>query len=392
MKKYFIGLAIILIAGWFIYGTVDKILYREEEKIEFIEFREPNLFTERIDQCQNSNATTFDLKIDPKPWILCSISLSKYCQRHSPVEEQKYFYVIAPIYSLNQNNNALLSSLHTSFKYYCESLGVHFVQVEYTIGNQDYLMTKPGLEPHDIQLKGNHMFYLRENLVNVAEKKLPEDYEYISWIDAHVFFDDPYIFQKSIVALGKNNIVSPLSRAYFKSKTNRTEFNIEYSYSYVAYYHNSTPLYQRASLLNKNKWIFPYYGLAYVTRKDIFRDIGGLPDLCIAGSCDLLLGHATTNYFEDYDSKNPYNRWWNEWLANAGKVFDRKMTYLPAHLYHFDHYWQLRRQSSWGSSGSLLKLRNFDPFKHMNRDSNGTLYFVDNFELSFDFWKLYSSI
>lgn len=392
MKKYILAFAVILIAGWFLLDFVDKILYREEEYIHFIEFKSPNLFVERIDQCQNKNEFRFDLKFDPKHEILCKISISKFCKRHSPAEEQEYFYVMAPIYSLNQNNNAILARLHTSFKYYCETLGVKFVQVEYLIGNQDYILTEPGIEPYDIQLKGNHMFYLRENLVNVAEKKLPEDYEYISWIDAHVFFDDPYIFQKSIVSLGKNNIVSPLSRAYFKSKTNRTEFNIEYSYSYVAYYHNSTPLYKRASLLDKKKWIFPYYGLAYATTKDVFRKIGGLPDLCIAGSCDLLLGHATTGYHENYDETNPYTKWWNEWLANAAKVFDKKMAFIPAHLYHFDHYWQLRRQSSWGSSGDLLKVRKFNPYEDMRRDENGTLYFVKNFELAYDFWKLYSSI
>lgn len=40
----------------------------------------------------------------------------------------------------------------------------------------------------------------------------------------------------------------------------------------------------------------------------------------------------------------------------------------------------------------MVEEKNFDPFHDLERDVNGTLYFVNNFELAFEFWKLYFGI
>ena len=53
---------------------------------------------------------------------------------------------------------------------------------------------------------------MRENLVNVGSKYLPDDWEYIAWIDQHIYwYNNPYFFEEAIVKLGKSNIVHMLN-------------------------------------------------------------------------------------------------------------------------------------------------------------------------------------
>jgi len=346
-----------------------------------------NLFSERVDRCASKSLlpNLFDRTRSKNNHMLCQLKLTQYCIRTSPVEEQEYFYVIAPIYSVNQNVNILLYDLHRNFKTFCESLGVKFVQVEYIFPHQNFILTKPNNEPLDIQIVGQNIFYLRENLVNVAQKKLPEDYEYISWIDAHVHFDNPYTFQESIVQLGRHNIVSSLSAIRFKDKENRTTQITEYPFAYQAYYHNSTPKSEDGYHL------FPYYGLMFATTKDNFRNMNGVPDLCISGACDVYMSHALTDGPININLPSLKDAI-EDWTRKAAQKIDRNFGYVKNVLTHYDHYFLLRRYSNWEGAFDKLRDRNFDPHEDLRRDENGTLYFVKNFELAYDYWKYYASI
>jgi hypothetical protein len=256
------------------------------------------------------------------------------------------------------------------------------------------LLTEPGKEPFDIQIKGNSLFFIRENLVNVAEKKLPEDYEYISWIDAHLFFENPYVFQEAIVQLGKVNIVGPQTTIFFKDKANETYYYPDYSFPFMAFYHNSTPDSEKLNLDSGKTSIFPFYGLAYIANRDVFKNMEGLPDRCVAGVCDVYFSQAVTeNYARNFNPEKPYGKWLRDYQDKASKAIERKFGYIKSNVFHFDHYWTLRKQSSWGPVGNRLIIRNFDPFDDLDTDDNGTLSFnKNNIELAFDFWKIYSAI
>ena len=343
-------------------------------------------FSQRVNACKRTSLSPllFDKQAEKDKYILCKLGLTQYCIRRSPAEEQEYFYVVCPIYSVNQKASTLIYQLHTNFKYYCETLGVKFTQVEYAFPFQDFILTKSGNEPYDIQIPGYNIFFLRENLVNVASKKLPDDYEYISWIDAHAYFDNPYVFQETIVQLGKHNVVAPFSLVKFKDKTNSTSFGTQYPFVYQAYYSRGTPTME----------VFPFYGLAFATKKHIFEKMNGLPDLCIAGICDVYMSLALTNgsTIKNSEKLKELKEVTNDWIANAAKVIEGKFSYVKSTFTHFDHYFPLRKQSDWGDAIRMMEARNFNVYKDLKRDKNGTLYFVDNFELADDFWKMYFAI
>lgn len=346
------------------------------------------LFAERVGTCPSLSPILYDRTASKNEYMLCQLGYSRYCKRRSPVEEQENFYVVCPIYSVNQYNNYRIYKLHTNFKHYCETLGVKFIQLEYAFPYQDFIITEAGKEPFDIQIPGRNIFYLRENLVNVAEQKMPQDYEYISWIDAHVHFDNPYIFQESIVQLGKVNVVAPHTIVRNKDPQNRTVYSKEYAFVYQATYHNSTPVYET----HYNH--YPFYGLAFMTTKEIFKKINGLPDTCVAGICDMFMSLALT----DGHAKIPrtkaakYDQSIIDWTKYAAQQIEGKYAYIKSTITHLDHMFPFRTYSAWGRSLKLLEDRNFDPYTDLKKDKNGTLYFDKNFELAYDFWKMYAAL
>jgi len=361
------------------YFSFSNTFVQEED----ITLQKEKLFSQRTNTCKriSSIPLLFDKKEEKNTYTLCKMGFIKYCLRRSPAEEQEYFYVVCPIYSVNQQASTLIYQLHTNFKNYCEALGVKFTQVEYAFPFQDFILTKAGNEPFDIQIPGYNIFYLRENLVNVAEKKLPKDYEYISWIDAHAYFDNPYVFQDTIVQLGKHNVVAPFSLVKFKDKRNSTDFITQYPFVYQAYYSQRTPTQE----------IFPFYGLAFATKRHIFQGMNGLPDLCIAGICDVYMSLALTNGTTTKNT-DQLKEVITNWIKNAANIIEGKFGYVKSTFTHFDHYFPLRKQSDWGDAIRIMEARNFNVSRDLKRDKNGTLYFVNNMELAYDFWKMYFSI
>jgi hypothetical protein len=96
------------------------------------------------------------------------------------------FWIIAPIYAYYQTLQPILYDTHLMFKEYIQSYGMKFCTLEAISPSkgQVYKVTKENNEPWDIQTEVYEEFYLRENFINVAVKKIPH-WQYIAWIDAH---------------------------------------------------------------------------------------------------------------------------------------------------------------------------------------------------------------
>jgi hypothetical protein len=138
MKKIllaFLSAIAALLLSWIFEYLIHLVLYRSRYTETFGLSNLNSIISEREDQCRYDSELKYDYRRNPKYQFLCRIRLDHYCSRISPAEELKHFYIVAPIYSMNQKLNSLLYELHANFKYYVESLGANFVQIEYTIGD-----------------------------------------------------------------------------------------------------------------------------------------------------------------------------------------------------------------------------------------------------------------
>ena len=324
------------------------------------------------------NAATNCIRKDQRRRNLCRF-MEKDCIRYGPVEELAHFWMICALYSPNQANTELLYDLHGKFLSYAKLFGFQTQTIEVVFPGQEYKATKPNREPYELQYKADWVFNMRENLVNVGSKKLPDDWQYISWIDAHIFWDENrYFFENVVVELHRNNIVHMLGSVDFYNEFNKTTFHPE----------GFGKLFKETGNPNSNPW--RQCGMAWATRRDVFEATNGSLDVCIGTKCDLYQNYAYLGQTFTGECSNPaYRDAVQKWQEKAIPVYQKKIGFVPGNIIHFNHCMGACKTSSYDLMTQALMNHNFDPNHDMSRDSEGRLQFKDNFDLAKDLWRIY---
>ena len=317
---------------------------------------------------------------DKRNTFLCRIGLNNNCKSNYLAEQLSTFWIICPIYSANHDKTSRLYDLHRNFRSYIMSYGINFQTVEVIFPGQEFQLTKPNNEPYDLQYRDEWIFAMRENLVNVGIKHLPEDWQFVSWIDQHIFWMDPYWFEKSIWLMSHYNIVHLLNGNDFLNLTNGTDYSLG---GVVKKYYEIGPNYWR--------YIPQQWGLAWATNKEIYEKLGGLLDICIGTKCDFYQAVTYTKVkYTQMTLNEDFNNMLGAWQDHAIKVYDGKVGYLDSNVLHFMH---CRREegcktSEYDAQIGLMIRHNFHPDRDLKRDSEGRLSLI-NVALAKDMWKLY---
>lgn len=325
---------------------------------------------QNMELCRSNNTKTM---------MLCKLGLSSHCMRHHLSEELSSFWIICPIYSANHVKTALLYTLHSNFRDYIRSLGINFQTVETIFPGQKFHLTRPNHEPYELQYRDNWIFAMRENLVNVGIKHLPDDWQYMAWIDQHIYWEDQYWFEKSIWLMSHHNINQLLNGSEFLNVTNGTMYHLESvgkkfeQYGYEAWRHDP------------KQW-----GLAWAMRKEVYEKVGNLLDICIGTKCDLYqvfayLGGRYTEQTGNADYANAIGKWQD----HAKEVYNKDIGYLKSKVYHFVHCIGTCQTSNYDMQIWLLKKHNYNPLTDLKRDEEGRLSLVNNEALARDLWRAY---
>ena len=324
--------------------------------------KEPYYIGKKVDF--TSDETCMNGK-DARLSFLCRLNVNKYCRTRYVAEMIDKFWIIAPIYSYDQPKQLSYYRLHDNFKGYIESIGLPFCTIEaIQVGSdQKYIATKPGNEPHDIQLTYRDEIYLRENLLNIAMRKIPEElWDYFAWIDGHQVFENPYWWEEAIVKMNKYATLQLFTGAY---RLNPTNTSGEHAYGAV-YTSNS---YLKIYKGEKRREI----GNAYSISKDEYWKIGSVLDTCIASFCDCLFLESILTDKADYPIrtyKPEYLMQYTDYINRTQSIVKGRSGYVRGEIYHFHH---LRADFYWVLLDEIAKT-NFDMNKDLARDENGTLY------------------
>lgn len=114
-------------------------------------------------------------------------------------EELRHFYVICVVY--NPARSPALMKTYLKFKKHMETFNVHLITVECAFENSPFVITRPGFEPDNIQLRTSNTFYQKENFINIAISKLPKDAKYVVWCDCDIEFCNLRWVEDTIKAL-----------------------------------------------------------------------------------------------------------------------------------------------------------------------------------------------
>lgn len=268
-------------------------------------------------------------------------------------------------------------------KYVLDSGQAHLVTIECTFGEREKSLVIDQGDNHTVlHVNTKHEIWIKENLLNLAISRLPENWKYVAWVDADVIFARPDWVGETIQKLQHYDFVQMFSQAVDLSP----KYEIVKQHTGFMYcYRNNIP--------NKNKRMaLPYYygecenggeywhpGFAWAARRSAIDAVGGLVDWSILGGGDMfmaysLIGQITNKSLPNSLGKNGV-RLLNEWQSRAEKHIRRNVGYMDGLLLHFWHGKKADRK--YKDRGQILTDAKFDPELDLKKDWQGLFQLTD---------------
>lgn len=282
---------------------------------------------------------------------------------------------------------------YENFKKHMEAAGAILHTVEIAFGDRPFEVTgrnkrsfmdlvsgAPACEnPNEIQFRSFDEIWHKENMINLAIARLPQDWEYVAWIDADIMFQNPYWLTETVQQLQHHMVVQMFAEAIDLGP--RHEIMQKHRGFVKAYIDGG------CTFPNKKNWSyyggpsgsFAHPGYAWAARREAIDHLGGLIDFAVLGSGDhhmacALIGEAQRTFPSQIASR--YADKIIRWQDRALKYLHRDIGFVDGTISHYFHGKKADRkyQDRW----SILTGNNFDPDLDLKRDWQGLYLWTDN--------------
>lgn len=219
-----------------------------------------------------------------------------------------------------------------------------------------------------VKLRCDDEMWHKENMVNIGIQHLPDDWEYVAWIDTDIEFQNPNWAAEAIQQLQTYNVVQLFSHAIDLGPNGETlQTHLGFGY-----------LYQCGKEWRGPEYSGPYWhpGYAWAMRRSVFNGLGGLIDFAILGSADFHMAMCFIEKVEvTLNSKlNPmYIELVKIWQERCSRVIRKSLGYVAGTILHRFHGDKQNRQ--YQSRWNVLVNNGFDPLRDIVRDSYGVYWF-----------------
>jgi hypothetical protein len=252
---------------------------------------------------------------------------------------------------------------------------LYVVECIYPHLNQTYQITEENT-PNHLQLTATSILWTKENMINVAVKKLlPADYKAFAFIDADLHFNNENWAQETLRALNSCDILQPFTDGYNLNQNNKIDRNSKMLYSICYLWQNYRKPKKTTNLdiyYLKDRSELWHPGWAWAMTRTAYEKMNGIYDMAIIGGGDSIL--AKSIMLKDYmNTKTPYIRCS---LAFRKSLYDYqqkclglKVGYVQGTLFHFYHGSLQNRQYT--SRWDLLNLYQYNPYLHLKINECG---------------------
>ena len=183
-----------------------------------------------------------------------------------------------------------------------------------------------------------HCLWIKERLLNLAFKYLPDDADAVAWIDADILFDRRDWVRGTLSALLEHPVVQLFNRVRWLDQDGHCSMSIEGVGCKEA--------------RKGREWGHP--GFAWAARRSALEQMGGLFDLDLVGGGDtwMALAFCDLQWKEHFLTGSPaHEAAWQAWKARAQAVTKGRIGVVDGdieHLFHGDYALRLyNERASW---------------------------------------------
>lgn len=277
---------------------------------------------------------------------------------------EKKFEEICLITSyFNPTRNKRRLELHLDFvKRLSIYSGLQIITVECAFQNHAFeLFPQKHSKETIIQIKADNILWLKENLINIAIKKLfnnkkfVENCKYVVWSDDDIEFVDETWMNKFRNSLEKYKIVQMFKEALFLDINEK-----------ILQKHTSFGYYYSEKRLKLNDDEYPHPGYIWGTKTSNLMKIGQLFDYGVLGNGDIHMAYALIGeYLKSFPNKitlnENYRNCLKKWQDKALQIFEKNVGYTDIVIKHHWHGSKKNRQHLY--RWLLLSKFNYDPLE-----------------------------
>lgn len=252
--------------------------------------------------------------------------------------------------------------------------GAHFVVVECTFGDREKVIVEENGENHTIiHVQTSTELWIKENLINLAISRLPEDWKYCCWGDADTCVARPDIIGETIQQLQHYDFVQMFSQA--------ADLGSDYEILKMhkgfmwCYKHEEECCWSKKGQYggDYNGKNYRHPGFLWGATRQAINHVGGLIDWSILGGGDMFMAYALINKLNSRTLPKSLGKagikWLLTWQERANQHIKLNVGYIDGLLLHYWHGAKADRR--YNDRGQILTNANFDPEKDIKKDWQG---------------------
>lgn len=259
--------------------------------------------------------------------------------------------------------------LYEAFEQHMLESGVHLTVAELAYGERPFrLANRPGV--NHVGLRARTLTWSKENLINLALARLPDDWRYVAWIDADIRFRRADWAAETVHALQQYDVVQPWSDCYDLGPKDE---HLQAHRSFCRLWHYGRPIHPGGG-----PYEFAHPGYAWAARRQALEQTGGLIETAMLGAADHhmalgLVGRVRESVHKDIGPGylKPLLAWQERASAFGGNI-----SYVPGTI---EHTWHgAKNKRAYVDRWSILTRHAFDPERDIKRNTWGVWELAGN--------------
>jgi hypothetical protein len=264
------------------------------------------------------------------------------------------------------------TALYREFEKHMLASGVRLHTIECAYGELPFELECEADGVNHIKVRAKTHVWIKENLLNLAIQRLPEDWKYVAWIDADITLRRPDWARATLHALQQYDFVQPWSDAYDLGPQGQ---HLAAHRSFCRVWVDEPDTIGAKG----TGYTYPHPGYAWAATRRALEETGGLLEAAILGSGDYHMAYGLIGRGDKIIPKGVHSNYAAElsrWCNRAHQHVQGNIGYVAGTIEHGWHGPKVAR--AYIQRGQILVRNQFDPHHDIKRNTHGVMELACN--------------